>query len=80
MARGEQVRITPRLWRKTSQWFAIERGLAQVIVDDTAVADLFRETCVEVDFDEELDRQATPLLIRHSPGDISARNAGHKMA
>ncbi|KAK9907953.1 hypothetical protein WJX75_000484 [Coccomyxa subellipsoidea] len=56
MARGEQVRITPRLWRKTSQWFAIERGLAQVIVDDTAVADLFRKTCVEVDFDEELDR------------------------
>ncbi|CAL8469170.1 g8711 [Coccomyxa elongata] len=56
MARGEQVRITPRLWRKTSQWFAIERGLARIIADDTAVADLFRETCVEVEYDEELDR------------------------
>ncbi len=56
MARGEGVRITPRLWRKTSQWFAIERGLAQVIANDTAVADLFRETCVEVEHDAELDR------------------------
>ena len=56
MARGEQVRITPRLWRKTSQWFAIERSLARVIADDTDVADLFRKTCVEVEYDEELDR------------------------
>jgi hypothetical protein len=58
MARGETARITPRLWRKSSQWFALERSLAAIIVDDTDVAQVFKDTCVEYRYDEELERCA----------------------
>jgi hypothetical protein len=58
MARGEKVKITPRLWRKSSQWFAMERSLAAVIVNDTDVADIFRTTCVDSYYDKELERCA----------------------
>lgn len=56
MARALTARITPRLWRKSSQWFAMERTLAAVIVNDTDVAQVFRDTCVDYAFDLELER------------------------
>lgn len=56
MARGAGAQITLHLWRKTSQWVALERTLAAAVANDTAVADLFREACVEVDWDEEIER------------------------
>lgn len=44
------------VWRKTSQWIALERNLAAAVANDTEVANLFRESCQEVDWDDELDR------------------------
>ena len=56
MARMPSSQITPAVWRKTSQWIALERQLAAAVANDTAVADLFRESCREVDWDNELER------------------------
>jgi hypothetical protein len=54
MAReSPHVRITPRMWRKSSQWVVLERALARVVAEDTALAAVFRATCWERD-DEEL--------------------------
>ena len=56
MARAPASQITPAVWRKTSQWIALERQLAAAVANDTSVADLFRESCREVDWDNELER------------------------
>ena len=56
MARAPASQITPVVWRKTSQWIALERNLAAAVANDTEVANLFRESCQEVDWDDELDR------------------------
>lgn len=56
MARAPALQITPAVWRKTSQWIALERNLAAAVANDTEVANLFRESCQEVDWDDELDR------------------------
>ncbi len=56
MARAASSQITPAVWRKTSQWIALERHLAATVANDTAVADLFQESCREVDWDNELER------------------------
>ena len=59
MARGDRrVRVPPRLWRKSSQWVALARPLARVVAEDTAIAEIFRASCFETDWDEELDRWA----------------------
>ncbi|CAK0784365.1 hypothetical protein CVIRNUC_007569 [Coccomyxa viridis] len=56
MARAKDAQITPALWRKTSQWIALERELAAAVAGDTAVANMFRQSCLEVDWDDELER------------------------
>ncbi len=56
MARNPAARITPRLWRKSSQWFSMERSLASIIVDDTDVAQIFKDTCVDYKYDRALER------------------------
>lgn len=32
-------------WRKSSQWFMFTRAHAEVVVNDTAIADKFRQYC-----------------------------------
>ena len=56
MATVQSAQITPALWRKSSQWSVLHRDLAAVVANDTVVADLFRESCVEKEWDSELDR------------------------
>ena len=58
MARGDpRARITPRMWRKSSQWVALARPLARLVAEDAALAAVFRATCWERD-DEELQECA----------------------
>ena len=35
--------LTKEHWRKSGQWFALHRKHVQVIVDDTEVAEAFKE-------------------------------------
>ena len=43
--------LTKEHWRKSSQWFAVTREHAQVIVDDVVVYDAFRAHCYPNDAD-----------------------------
>lgn len=44
-------------WRKSSQWSALTRAHARLVVDDTAVDALFRAICTSRDWDEALQRR-----------------------
>ena len=37
--------LSKDMWRKSSQWFALTRAHAQVIVDDTIIDGIFRRDC-----------------------------------
>ena len=64
MARSDpRMRITPRMWRKSSQWVVLGRALARVVADDVAMADVFRATCWERDDDEVVECAAPPPFL-----------------
>ncbi|KAI8109890.1 hypothetical protein M9434_001169 [Picochlorum sp. BPE23] len=41
----EEAGVTQSLWRKSSQWIALKRQHAQMVVDDTVVNDAFAREC-----------------------------------
>ncbi len=41
----EQGGLTVKHWRKSAQWASLNRKHAQLVADDTAIADVFAKHC-----------------------------------
>lgn len=51
-AEGGAVRLRQTLWRKSSQWFALSRSHAELVINDTEVEAIFKGGCYSRDYDE----------------------------
>ena len=49
-------------WRKSSQWFALSRKHAEIVLDDTYILDLFQRYCQNA-WDNDLNRSLPNLLL-----------------
>lgn len=51
-AEDKPIRLRQTLWRKSSQWFALSRSHAELVVNDTEVEAIFSTGCYSRPYDQ----------------------------
>ncbi|EIE23577.1 hypothetical protein COCSUDRAFT_41776 [Coccomyxa subellipsoidea C-169] len=65
-------------WRKSSQWFALSRKHAEIVLDDTYILDLFQRYCQNA-WDNDLNRWRDCFSDEHyMPSLIAYKQLGHE--